>query len=153
MANFIGDHPCKVDAKGRILFPAALKKQAGTEGERFVIKKDLFEPCLVIYTMQEWERQSAIIRKQTNSFNKEHNRFIRAFFRGTAEISLDATGRLLVPRRLLDLVEADKDVILSGQISKIELWSKERYDASEESEEDFAALAEKIMSGAVNEEE
>lgn len=153
MANFIGDHPCKVDTKGRILFPSALKKQLGAEGDRFVTKKDLFENCLVIYTQAEWERQNTIIRKQINTFNKEHNRFLRGFYRGTAELVLDGNNRLLIPKRLLEQAGIQKEVVLSGQDAKIELWAKEAYDSMEEDEQDFADLAEKIMQGTVNEED
>lgn len=148
MANFIGDYRCKVDAKGRILFPAGLKKQLEASGNCFVIKKDLFEQCLVMYTSEEWERQNEIIRNQINSFNKEHNRFLRGFYRGSAEIELDNSGRLLIPKRLLDEAGIDKDIVLSGQYSKIELWSEAKYDSIAENEEEFATLAENIMKGA-----
>lgn len=114
-------------------------------GNCFVIKKDLFEQCLVMYTSDEWERQNQIIRNQINPFNKEHNRFLRGFYRGTAEIELDNSGRLLLPKRLLDEAGIDKEVVLSGQDTKIELWADGKYDAIAENEDDFAALAEKIM--------
>lgn len=153
MTNFIGDHPCKVDGKGRILFPAALKKQISGDGDRFVIKKDLFENCLVIYTLDEWERQINQIKAKTNSFNKEHNKFVRGFYRGTAEVVLDASNRILIPRRLLDIVGIEKEVVLAGQDSKIELWAKNAYDEIEQDDLDFATLAEKIMQGPINEEE
>jgi MraZ protein len=150
MANFIGDHPCKLDTKGRISFPAALKKQLEADVLRFVVKKDLFENCLVLYTMDEWERQNETIRGQINTFNKDHNRFLRGFYRGTAEVELDSSNRLLLPKRLLDLVNIDKDVVLAGQDSKIEIWAKEVYESMEENEMDFAKLAETIMQGNVN---
>lgn len=150
MANFIGDHHCKLDAKGRILFPAALKKQLPGDTDRFVVKKDLFEQCLVLYTLEEWEKQNEVIRGQINTFNKEHNRFLRGFYRGTAEVILDGSNRLLLPKRLLDEAGIDKDIVLSGQDAKIEIWAEDRYNGMEEEEEDFAALAEKIMKGKAN---
>ena len=153
MTNFIGDHTCKVDSKGRILFPAALKKQLDDNISQFVIKKDLFENCLVMYTNREWEHQNKIIRSQINNFNKEHNRFLRGFYRGTAEITLDGSSRLLIPKRLLDISGIKKEVILSGQDSKIEIWSKEAYDNLIEDENEFAALAEQIMQIPKNKED
>lgn len=152
MTNFIGDHPCKLDGKGRILFPAALKKQLDEGMERFVVKKDLFEKCLVLYTTQEWERQNQIIRNQINPFNKEHNRFLRGFHRGTAELTLDNSSRLLIPKRLLDEAGIDKDVVLAGQDSKIEIWDKNTYDQMADDEMEFAQLAAKIMQPSKNEE-
>ncbi len=153
MTNFIGDHACKVDSKGRILFPAALKKQLAEGAGHFVIKKDLFENCLVIYTAQEWKTQNENIRNQLNPFNKEHNRFLRGYSRGTAELSLDNNGRLLVPKRLFNLAGISKEIVLSGQDAKIEMWAKEVYDTMDEDEMEFAALAEKIMNKPKNEEE
>jgi MraZ protein len=153
MAYFIGDHTCKIDNKGRILFPAALKKQLKDDSDRFVVKKDLFENCLVLYTNEEWERQNQLIRSRTNPFNKEHNRFLRGFSRGTAEIILDNSSRMLLPKRLLDLIGADKEIVLSGQDSKIEIWTKQGYDSIEEDENAFAGLAEQIMQGLLNKED
>ena len=153
MSSFIGDYGCKVDEKGRVLFPAAFKKQiASASPDRFVVKKDLFENCLVLYTLQEWERQNQQIRQKINTFNKEHNAFLRGFYRGTAEVILDSSSRLLIPKRLLDIVGIDKEVILAGQDAKIEIWAKEAYENLAHDEEDFAALAEKIMQGTKSEE-
>lgn len=146
MTTFIGDYTAKVDAKGRIVLPSAFKKQLDqAANERFVVKKDVFEKCLVLFPMDEWERQVAIIRSKLNPYNKEHNRFLRGFYKGTAELALDSNNRILIPKRLLELVDIDKDVVLAGQDGKIELWSQDTYDAIEEKEDDFAALAEKIM--------
>lgn len=146
MATFIGDYTCKVDAKGRITFPSAFKKQMHSSmGDHFVVKKDIFEKCLVVYPVEEWERQNRLIRKRINPYNKEHNKFLRNFYKGTAEVSLDGNNRLLIPRRLLDLVEVSKEVIMAGQDGKIEIWAKHLYHQVQESEEDFAQLAQKIM--------
>jgi MraZ protein len=146
MTNFIGDHICKADAKGRVLFPAAFKKQmAEGEQNKFVVKKDIYEKCLVLYPMEEWERQMKIIRENTNPYNKQHNKFLRGFFKGTAEVSLDSSSRLLFPRRLLDLIDADKELVLAGQFDKIEIWSREFYDKVGENEDEFADLAEGIL--------
>jgi MraZ protein len=146
MANFIGDYHCKLDTKGRVVFPAALKKQVDSAaGEKFVIKKDIFENCLVIYPMDEWKRQNELIRARINPYNKQHNRFLRGFYKGTAELELDGNNRLLLPKRLLDAVNIDREVVLAGQDSRIEVWAKEQYEQIAPSEDEFAELAEKIM--------
>lgn len=152
MTTFIGDYPCKIDAKGRVVLPSAFKKQLDSAAkERFVVKKDVFEKCLVLYPMDEWERQVQIIRNKLNPYNKEHNRFLRGFYKGTAELVLDSNNRILVPKRLLEVVEIDKEIVMAGQDGKIELWSKEFYESIDENEDDFAALAEKIMVDTSNE--
>ena len=98
MTTFIGDYPCKADSKGRIMLPSALKKQmAGAVQDRFVVKKDIFEKCLVLFPFDEWERQIKILRSKINPYNREHNKFLREFYKGTAEITLDGNNRMLIP--------------------------------------------------------
>jgi MraZ protein len=154
MITFVGDHICKLDAKGRLMLPAAFVKQmGGLAAARFVVKKDVFEGCLVIYPQEEWDRQVKSLRKKLNPYKREHNQFLRVFFKGVAEIALDANNRLLFPKRLLDEVEAEKEVVLAGQPGKIELWAKSKYDSIELSDDEFADMAEKLLDGFVDEPE
>ena len=149
MATFIGDFTCKVDTKGRVILPSAFKKQMPAAAmDKFVVKKDIFEQCLVLFPMDEWDRQNSIIRSRINPYNKEHSRFLRGFYKGTAEIVLDASNRILIPRRLLDLVGIDSEVVLAGQDGKIEIWSRDLYDEQSGEADNFAVLAEKIMGDA-----
>jgi MraZ protein len=152
MATFIGDYPCKVDAKGRIILPMAFKKQMPVDAQdHFVVRKDIFENCLVLYAIDDWNRQLEKIRKRINPYNREHNMFLRNFFKGTAELSLDSNNRMLIPKRLFDLIGADRDVVLAGQDGRIEIWSASVYETIEMPAEDFANLAEKLMGGSINE--
>lgn len=152
MTTFIGDYICKLDSKGRILLPAALKRQM-TESmqDRFVIKKDIFENCLILFPMEEWERQNNIIKERINVYNREHNKFVRGFFKDSYEVKLDGNNRLLLPRRLLNMIGADKALVLAGQSIKIEIWPVEAYNNIESGDSKFAALAEKIMGNSNNE--
>jgi len=148
MVSFIGDYLCKIDSKGRALLPAAFKKQMPvTAGDRFVLKKDIYEKCLILYTLDEWEKQNELLRSRLNPYNKEHSKLLRAYYRGTAEVSLDASNRLLLPKRLLELADIGKEVYLSGQDKKIEIWAKEIYDNNDINEDEFAGLAENILGG------
>lgn len=150
MASFVGDYTGKVDTKGRITFPSAFKKQLPDKvAETFVVKKDIFEKCLILYTSEEWERQNNIIRASLNPYNREHSKFLREFYRGTAEIIIDSNNRLLIPSRLLGYAEISDSVVLSGQDKKIEIWAKDSYESIEEDADDFASLAEKIMGGSI----
>lgn len=150
MASFVGDYTGKVDTKGRITFPSAFKKQLPDKvAETFVVKKDIFEKCLILYTSEEWERQNNIIRASLNPYNREHSKFLREFYRGTAEIIIDSNNRLLIPSRLLGYAEISDSVVLSGQDKKIEIWAKVSYESIEENADDFASLAEKIMGGSI----
>ena len=152
MATFIGDYPCKSDVKGRIILPMAFKKQMPADGEdRFVVRKDIFENCLVLYSVEDWNSQLEKIRKRINPYNREHNMFLRNFFKGTAEFSLDNNNRFLVPKRLMELIGADRDVVLAGQDGRIEIWAAEAYEKIDMPASDFADLAEKLMGGNFNE--
>lgn len=151
MIDFIGDYTCKLDDKGRVSLPAAfIRQMAGAMQDRFVVKKDIFDPCLVLYPMAEWERQNQILRKNTNPYNREHQRFLRGFFKGIAEVVLDGSNRLLIPKRLLDEVGADREVVMTGQLGKIELWTRDAYDKIDGDGDSVATLAEKIMGNLNN---
>ena len=152
MATFIGDYTCKVDVKGRIILPVAFKKQMPADAQdHFVVRKDIFENCLVLYAIEDWNRQLEKIRKKLNSYNREQNMFLRNFFKGTAELSLDNNNRILVPKRLMDLIGAERDVVLAGQDGRIEIWAADIYDKIDMPADDFANLAEKFLGGSNNE--
>ena len=154
MATFIGDYSCKVDVKGRVILPVAFKKQMPADAQdHFVIRKDIFENCLVLYSIEDWNRQLDKIRKRINPYNREHNMFLRNFFKGTAELTLDNNNRMLVPKRLLDQVGVERDVVLAGQDGRIEIWAADIYAKIDMQAEDFANLAEKLMDGSFNEPE
>lgn len=154
MATFIGDYTCKVDAKGRIILPVAFKKQMPADAQdHFVVRKDIFENCLVLYSMEDWNLQLAKIRKRMNHYNREQNMFLRNFYKGTAELTLDNNNRVLIPKRLLDLIGADRDVVLAGQDGRIEIWAASVYENIGMAPDAFADLAEKLMGGNVNDPE
>jgi len=131
MINFTGEHDCKVDAKGRIMLPIAFRRQMGEEEAYcFVVKKDLYEPCLELYTVAEWERQNKLVMNNYKPFNPDDRQFLRDFRMGATEVECDPTGRILIPRRLLIQVEIADEVVLSGSIGKIEIWSPVLYNNS-----------------------
>ena len=152
MLTFIGDYTVRLDSKGRLSFPAAFKRQikeAAQEG--FVLKRDVFEKCLIMYPMEEWERQNRMIRARTNPYNKEHARFLRMFFSGTAEVTLDSNNRMLIPKRLLDYADIQNELVLAGQSGKIEIWASDKYGTVSVADKDFAAMAERILGGSFDE--
>ncbi|HLN21208.1 MAG TPA: division/cell wall cluster transcriptional repressor MraZ [Bacteroidales bacterium] len=151
MATFIGDYSCKADVKGRIILPAAFKKQmpAGAQ-DHFVVRKDIFENCLVLYSIEDWNAQLEKIRKKINPYNREHNMFMRNFFKGTAELTMDNNNRLLIPKRMMEMIGADRDVVLAGQDGRIEIWAAETYSSIDMPASEFADLAEKLMGGNNN---
>jgi len=152
MSTFIGDTDSKIDSKGRFLFPAAYKKQMkAEEGEiKFVVKKSLYKKCLELYPISEWEIHVDKLRKRLNPYNRKHSEFITEFYRNTAEVGLESNGRILLPKRLLEISGINKDIILTGVGPIIEIWSEDVYNSSQMNEEAFENLAEEILGSNEN---
>ncbi len=146
MVNLIGTYECKVDAKGRLMLPAALKKQlAPMLQEGFVLKRSVFQPCLELYPMEEWGKLMQKING-LNRFKKKNNDFIRRFTAGVKTIEVDTNGRLLIPKDLVSFANIGKEIVLSSAINIVEIWDKEKYEnAIDAAADDFAELAEDVM--------
>ena len=146
MQHFIGTYECKADTKGRIMLPVALKKQlAQNLAEQFVLKRAVFNNCLELYPIQEWEAMMEKVN-QLNRFNKKNNDFIRRFTAGVRLVEVDATGRLLIPKDLVKHAGISKETVISSAVNILEIWDKDRYeDAINEATIDFGALAEEVM--------
>ncbi len=111
----------------------------------FVIKRSVFQPCLELYPREEWDALMLKVNKK-NKFKKKNNDFIRRFSAGVKEVEIDATGRLLIPKNLVDFANIKKEVVLSSAINIIEFWDKDSYEkVLEDTAEDFATLAEEVM--------
>lgn len=153
MINLIGTYECKVDAKGRLMMSSAFKKQLSSVlQEGFVVKRSVFQSCLELYPMQEWNLVMAKINK-LNRFVKKNNDFIRRFTAGVKVVEMDASGRILIPKDLCQFAEIDKQVVLSSAVNIIEIWDKDKYEkVIDDSVVDFADLAEEVM-GNIGEDE
>ena len=154
MDSLIGTYECKTDTKGRVMLSAGLKKQLESVlHEGFVLKRSVFQPCLELYPMAEWNKVMGQVGK-LNRFVKKNNDFIRLFTAGVKNIELDASGRLLLPKDLLAYSKISKEVVLSSAVSIIEIWDKELYEkAIDDAMDDFAELAEQVMGGLNTEED
>jgi MraZ protein len=146
MQHFIGTYECKADAKGRIMLPAALKKQLSNHlNKSFVIKRAVFNNCLELYPLDQWEGLMEKVNK-LNRFNKKNNDFIRRFTAGVKLLEIDTTGRLLIPKDLTNHAKISKEVVVSSVVNILEIWDKDLYEkAIDEATTDFAALAEEVM--------
>lgn len=147
MIQLLGEFDCKLDAKGRLMVPSSLKKQLpNVEQEGLVVNRG-FEKHLVVYPKKVWEGIVAELSK-LNQYEKKTREFIRFFTRGATELTLDASGRVLLPKSLLEFAGINGDVVLACQFDKIELWAKDAYDSLLDNEpENFANLAEEVMGG------
>ena len=148
MINFIGTYECKADVKGRVMIPVTLKNQmAPILAKGFVIKRSVFQPCLELYPMEEWNLLMQKMNRK-NRFKKKNNDFIRRFSAGVKPVEIDSTGRLLIPKNLIAIAGIRKEVVLSSAINIIEIWDKDSYEkVIDETAENFAELAEEVMGG------
>jgi|TARA_B110000879_G_C10855386_1_gene387095 MraZ protein len=146
LLNLIGTYECKADAKGRLMVSSAFKKQlAPILQEGFVIKRAVFQSCLELYPMQEWNEVMGKVNA-LNRFKKKNNDFIRRFTAGVKIVDLDASGRLLIPKDLCQFAGIKKEIVLSSAINIIEIWDKNNYEQTiDDATMDFASLAEDVM--------
>lgn len=146
MNALIGTYEVKADAKGRLMLPAVLKKQlAPVMQSGFVLKRAVFQPCLELYPMPEWEKLMEKVNK-LNRFNKKNDAFIRRFTAGVKVVEVDATGRLLIPKDLLAFSGITKQTVLASAVNILEIWDKDKYEkAIDDAANDFADLAEEVM--------
>lgn len=145
MAGLVGEYEVKLDAKGRFLFPSALKKQLSPAAqESFMLNKG-FEDCLTLYPMNEWEKLSEKLSK-LNLFKPKNRMFYRLFHQGAKQIALDTAGRVLIPVTHMERVGLDKDIMLIAYNDRIEIWDKDKYfDFIDANMADFADLADEVM--------
>uniref|UniRef100_UPI00404AD23D division/cell wall cluster transcriptional repressor MraZ n=1 Tax=Gelidibacter sp. TaxID=2018083 RepID=UPI00404AD23D len=146
MNALIGTYECKVDTKGRLMLPAAIKKQLAPMLQNgFVLKRAVFQPCLELYPMAEWDVLMQKMNK-LNRFKKKNNDFIRRFTAGVKVVEVDTAGRLLVPKDLMTFANISKDIVVSSAINIVEIWDKQNYEqAIDDAANDFADLAEDVM--------
>lgn len=142
----IGTYECKIDAKGRVLVPASLKKQLLGIADGFVLKRSVFESCLELWPMAEWNKMMDKIGK-LNPFDKKNDAFIRRFMAGVKNVEIDDAGRLLVAKDLIDFAQISKDLVFSSKVNIMEIWDKKLYEATLEVDDfDFGELAQDVMS-------
>lgn len=151
MTNLTYTYECKVDSKGRVMLPGGLKKElTPVLNEGFVIKKSVFYNCLELYPRSEWNEEMAGIDK-LNRFVKKNVDFIRKFMAGVKPVDLDNNGRFLIPKDLMGFASITKDIVMTSQINRIEIWDKKSYEnVVGDDSIDFGTLAEEVMGDMEN---
>lgn len=122
---FMGEYNHTVDAKGRLIVPSKFRENLGDE---FVVTKGL-DGCLFVYDNNEWNAFEEKL-KTLPLTNKEARQFVRFFLAGAASLEVDKQGRILLPANLREFAGLDKEAVLIGVASRIEIWSKERYEGA-----------------------
>lgn len=144
---FIGDYPSKIDEKGRAVVPFQLLRQIeeNSRQEGFVVQKDIYDKCLSIFPLSEWNKRVEKLKKRLNPYNKEHDQFLKEFFRGIIDVTLDKNNRILLPKRMLEFLDNTKDVVFASQPDRLTLWSKERYDSKGMTQEEYIAKTQEYL--------
>ncbi|MCL5981646.1 MAG: division/cell wall cluster transcriptional repressor MraZ [Firmicutes bacterium] len=138
---FIGEHQHSLDDKGRLIMPAKFREGLG---ESFIITRGL-DNCLFVYPQQEWNVLQQKM-KSLPSTKADTRAFVRFFFSGASECEVDKQGRVLIPASLREYARLEKDVVVAGVSSRVEIWAEEAWrQYREETGQNMAAIAEKIM--------
>ena len=144
--RFLGNSEARTDSKGRIFLPAVFRKQLQTAAEEcLIMRKDTYQDCLVLYPESAWNEQMNELRERLNRWNPKHQMIFRQFVSEVEIITLDASGRFLIPKRYLKLANIIQDVRFIGMDNTIEIWSKEMADKPFMNPEEFEKELEEIM--------
>ena len=136
--RFLGNIEAKTDAKGRAFLPAVFRKVLQASGsESLVLRKDIFQNCLVLYPESVWNEQMDSLRARLNRYNAQHQKIFRQFVSEVELVNLDGNGRFLIPKRYLSMAAIRQDVKFIGMGDTIEIWANEKVEESQMSSEEF----------------
>jgi len=146
MNQFLGNFEAKADAKGRIFVPAVFRKLLQLQGEEWlVLRKDIFQDCLVLYPGSVWEKEIETLRSKLNKWNKNQQQVFRQFVLDAERVEMDGSGRILISKRYLQLANIENHVRFLGVDNTIEIWASEKLEKPLMAPEDFAGEIEKLM--------
>ncbi|GAB4483057.1 MAG: division/cell wall cluster transcriptional repressor MraZ [Thermodesulfovibrionales bacterium] len=147
MPYFSGKYYYTIDPKGRVIIPSPFREIISSNySTKLYVTNDLFDPCLLVYPQEEWTRIEEKVRQLPKS-QDEVKYFLRRVVASAQEIEFDKQGRILVPASLREDAGLNSDIVIVGQIDKIELWDRKAWDAANDpSAIDRKAVAEKLAS-------
>lgn len=154
MIRFLGNIEAKADTKGRVFIPAAFRKQlqAASE-ERLIMRKDVFQDCLTLYPESVWNEELSELRSRLNKWSSKHQLIFRQFVSDVEVVTPDNNGRILIPKRYLQICNIHGDIRFIGIDNKIEIWAKERAEQPFMPPEAFGKALEEIMNKQQSEDE
>ena len=146
MQSLIGNIDARVDAKGRAFLPAQLRKQLA-DCKSFVLRKDIFCNCLVLYPESTWDEMVSALRRNLNSWNREQAQVFRQFVSEADRIETEENGRMLIPRRYIDALGIKSDIRFVGSDQTIEIWPAGKIEETFTDADNFAKNIERLMEG------
>ncbi len=148
--RFLGNIEARADTKGRAFLPAAFRKVLQAAGEeRLVLRKDVFQQCLVLYPETVWNEQMDALRTRLSRWNATHQQIFRQFVSDVELVALDSNGRILMPRRYLLMAGIEQDIKFIGMGDTIEVWSNERTQQPFMEATEFGKALGEIMGGEI----
>lgn len=144
--RFLGNIEAKTDTKGRAFLPASFRKELqSSAGESLVLRKDAFQPCLVLYPEPVWNELTGLLRARLNRWDSSHQRIFRQFVSDAEIVTLDSNGRFLIPRRYLRMAGISQAIKFIGMDDTIEIWSRESTEKPFMEPDEFGKALEGIM--------
>lgn len=154
MIRFLGNIEAKTDAKGRVFIPASFRKQLqAVSEERLVLRKDVFQDCLILYPESIWFKTQNQLRRRLSQWNAKHQEVFRQFVSDAELLIPDGNGRILLPKRYLQMAGIQNDVRFIGVDNTIEIWAKERAEQPFMNPEEFSEALQNILGESSWEEE
>ena len=145
--RFLGNIEAKTDAKGRVFFPAAFRKILQRAGESsLVMRRDVFQTCLTLYPESVWNEQMDSLRLRLNRWDARQQQIFRQFVSDVEIVTLDASGRLLIPKRYLKMAGIDQEVRFIGLGDTIEVWSAASVEKPFMEPSEFGNALQQLMS-------
>lgn len=145
--RFLGNIEAKTDAKGRAFLPASFRKILQVSGEEnLVLRKDVFQPCLVVYPESVWNELLDQLRKKLNRWNAKEQQIYRTFIADAILLTLDGNGRFLIPKRLLKQADIEQSIRFVGMGDTIEIWKNEEEEETFMEQEEFSKALQEVMS-------
>ncbi len=144
--RFLGNIEAKTDTKGRAFLPAVFRKVLQASGEEnLVLRKDVFQKCLVIYPESVWNERLDQLKQQLRPWKQAHQQMFRQFVSEAEVVTLDGNGRFLISKRLQKIAEIDQDIQFIGMDDTIEIWSPTNLEKTLKTDEEFGTEFEDIM--------
>ena len=149
--RFLGTIEAKTDTTGRAFLPAVFRKVLQASGEEnLVLRRDVFQKCLVLYPESVWNARLDLLKQQLRPWKQSHQQMFRQFVSEAEVVTLDGNGRFLISKRLQKIAEIDQDIQFIGMDDTIEIWSPRNLEQTLKTDEDFGSEFENIMNAQEN---
>ncbi len=146
--RFLGNVLAKTDAKGRAFLPSVFRKVLQASGEEtLVLRKDVFQSCLVLYPESVWNERLDMLKSQLRQWKPVHQQMFRQFVSEAEVVTLDGNGRFLISKRLQRVASISQDIQFIGMDDTIEIWSPDDLQKTLRPEDEFGKQFENIMNG------